>query len=126
MKKADNIFVRAKAYRKEHPRTSFQDAIKKVAGKKVSGAKPAKKIAGKPVKSSVAGTRKRRTEPARVATSRGYAKRTGTRLERAKEITGQINKLEGERSAVKSRDMKDIYAAEINGLHKKLDALKRA
>src|ERR1700684_1585832 len=68
MKKADNIFVRAKAYRKEHPRTSFQDAIKKVAGKKVSGpvkkrAAASKKTAVTPgrTRSAVSGTRKRVT-----------------------------------------------------------------
>ncbi len=114
-KKADNIFVQAKAYVKEHPRTSFQDAIKKVAGKKVSGTKP---------KAKVAGTRPRTSKPKHVATTRVAKHHAGGRIDRAKKILSHIDKLERERSAIKNREMKDIYALEINDLHKKLKALK--
>jgi len=54
MAKSDNIFVRAKAYQKLHPRTPWAECIQKVKGKKsVSGTK--KKTVG-----SVSGMRKRK------------------------------------------------------------------
>lgn len=122
MRKADNIFVKAKAYRKEHPRISFQDAIKKVSGKKVSGAK---KITGaKKVK--VAGTRKRTTKPAKVGTSRPAANKSIGRIDKGHALVKQIDQLERKRKAIKNKELRDIYAFEINGIHKRLNQLKRA
>lgn len=116
-KKADNIFVRAKAYVKDHPRTSFQDAIQKVKGKKVSGTKPKAKVAGT--------KRPRTTSPAKVASTRPRIHHTGA-IAKAKKIVADIDKLERERKALKNREMKDIYALEINKLHRQLKTLKKA
>jgi hypothetical protein len=46
---ASNLFTRAKAYCKAHPRTTYQEAIKLLSakGKKVSGAKPSARKVGK-------------------------------------------------------------------------------
>jgi len=54
---ASNLFTRAKAYVKTHPRTTYQDAIKLLSAKskKVSGAKKAKPAARKVGKAKPAG-----------------------------------------------------------------------
>lgn len=130
MSKSDNIFVRAKRYVKEHPRTSFQDAIKIVAKKKtVSGVKK-RKVSG--VKKSASGVKKvgaiKRTVKRRVS---GTVKRAGLgsssmgSVERARALVRDIDRLERKRAREKSREMRDIIQLEINSHHDKLDRIKK-
>lgn len=130
MSKSDNIFVRAKRYVKDHPRTSFQDAIKIVAKKKtVSGVKK-KKVSG--IKKSVSGVRKtvslKRSVKRRVS---GTVKRSGLgsttigSVERARSLVRDIDRLERKRAREKSRELRDIIQLEINSCHDKLDHIKR-
>jgi hypothetical protein len=128
MKKSDNIFVRAAKYRKEHPRTSFQDAIKKVSGtKKVSGVKKVsgtkKKVSG-PKK--VAGPKKRAVSgvKAKVAV-RGTRKASVSGVVQANKLIKDIERLELKRKNEQRREMKDFIQLQINATHDKLDALKR-
>jgi hypothetical protein len=127
MKKSDNIFVRAKAYVKEHPRTSFQDAIKKVAGKKVSG--PGKVSGVKKTVKKVSVKKRPRAVGASVSSVRvgsSNSVKAINSLTRAKEIKRNIDKLEKERALLKDRELKDIYSLAINKEHKKLNAVKQS
>lgn len=128
MKKSDNIFVRAKKYRAAHPRTSFQDAIKKVSGvkkasvtkRKVSGAKKVsgvKKVAG-PKRKVVSGVK------AKVAV-RGVRKASVSGMSQASKLIKDIERLELKRKNEQRREMKDFIQLQINATHDKLDALKR-
>lgn len=118
--KKDNIFVRAKAYQKDHPRTAWAECIQKVKGKKVSGS-----VTG-------AKAKRKRVTGIRVASTVGKAvvKRSPVTktdlIKKAAAIVKDIEKLEVERKLLKSREMRDIYSLQINRQHDKLDALKRA
>jgi hypothetical protein len=124
---ANDIFTRAKEYRKAHPRTSGQDAIQKVKGKKVSGAKkPVKRaIAAKPAKPAKA----KKAAPRKVINVRvGKVAKAAPRvtpLARAQKIINTIDKLEAKRSAQPNKYMKDVVQLVINAEHKKLDSLMR-
>lgn len=126
MAKSDNIFVRAKAYVKVHPRTSFQDAIQIVSKKKISGTK--KKVSGVKRKVSgtkkVAGTVKRKRTTTHLVHSTSAPKHTI--IERGKALIRQIDKLELQRKNEKNRDMKDIIQVEINKCHRKLREIKKS
>lgn len=119
MKKADNIFVRAKAYRKQHPRTSFQDAIKKVSGKrkvsgtpKVSGVKK-RKVSGTP-KVKVASASQKKAIGS-LGTVSGFSK--------AKSLQSKIDRLETKRASESRKVYKDIIQLEINAKERQLAAL---
>ena len=134
MKKADNIFVRAKAYVKEHPRTSFQVAIQKVKGKKVSGikAKPKAKVSGsytshktasRSASPKVSGTRKRTTAKKVGSSSTGskeLQKKNAELLSAYMRIDGYEQLLSKE----KRIGVKKELITKINHLHDKVDRLK--
>lgn len=126
--KSDNIFVRAKAYVKAHPRTSFQDAIQKVKGKKtVSGVKrkssaKAKVATRKPKKETV-------TKTTRVTATVGRAvgrigsvngtEKTGLKL------LNNINRLTVKLKTTKGADARNFIKRLINAEHDKLDLLTK-
>lgn len=115
----ENIFKKAKAYVKLHPRTSFQDAIQKVKGTKkstVSGTKPKKKtVTTKTVKKATIGAIKRHTSPKKINSAYTH----GTK------ILGQIDKLEADLKRAKGNDKKTFIKIAINAKHDELDAVKR-
>ena len=121
MAKSENIFVRAKAYQKMHPRTAWAECIQKVKGKKsVSGAVKSK---------SVSGTRKKRTRISThpVISSRSVSTRAVlTRIAKGRALLNEIDKLEAKCKEIKNRDLKDLYYIEINSLHRKLKNLKKS
>ena len=117
MGKTDNIFSRAKRYVQEHPRTSFQDAIQKVKGKK--------RVAGKTLAGPKVKRHPKSTTAKRVAAPKVHRAKGGT-IARAKQILKSIEKLEAQRTAIKNKELRDIYALEINKLHYKLKHLKTA
>jgi hypothetical protein len=126
--KADNIFVRAKAYVKAHPRTSFQDAIQKVKGKKtVSGVKRkaatvSKPTARKPKKETV-------TKTTRVTATVGKAiGRIGSVNSAEKaglKLLANINRLTVKLRTTKGTDAKNFIKRLINAEHDKLDSLNK-
>jgi hypothetical protein len=117
-KRADNIFVRAKAYRDLHPRISFQDAIQRVkGGRAIKGTKPARVV-----KAKVTGTRKRK-----VVVEKIYSTNPGRRLAinvgivaRGQKIINEIERLERERAKHSDKTTKDFFALAINKEHEKL------
>jgi hypothetical protein len=124
-KKADNIFVRAKAYVKEHPRTSFQDDIQKVKGK-ISGVTIRKKAglrktATKP-KRKQAVKRPRITGTVKVA-SKPELDKNMQLLKLGQIITGRIATKEAELKKVKDKDERRLLIGFINGEHDKLDSV---
>ncbi len=132
-KKADNIFVRAKAYRKLHPRTSFQDAIQKVKGKKVSGVKAT--VTTKP-KPRTGNKRGNSTGPSTVHTGtltisgtrkRSTAKKVGSSRDENAELLSaflRIDRYEEMLRAEKRKGVKAELINKINSLHDKVDRLK--
>lgn len=50
----------------------------------------------------------------------------GGAIHKAKKIETEIAKLERERKEAKGKDLKEIYALEINRQHKRLNDLKRS
>lgn len=118
MVKADNIFVRAKAYVKAHPRTSFQDAIQKVKGKaKVSGVKrktkaPVVRKAIKRVSKVIKAVRPAKTRFEVVGK---------TPYNAAMSLLKEIEKLEKKYKKAKTKAEKDVLAFLINKQHDKLD-----
>lgn len=131
MKKGDNIFVRAKAYVKAHPRTSFQDAIQKVKGKKAVAGVEAKKAVGK-VKAKAVGkvkaAPKRKRRVAGVIASSNPARRTaGTvcGLGKAIGLENDIMKMENIRAKAKTRELRDLVQIKINKAHAQLKALQK-
>lgn len=115
-----NVFKKAAEYRKLHPRTSFQDAIKKVSGKKVSGTKK------KTVK--VTGVKKTKKAVARPAVA---AKTVNVRvgkigaIAKAEKLVKEINALEAKRKKIAGRELRDIYALAINAKHRELNGVKK-
>ena len=65
---ASNLFTRAKAYCKAHPRTTYREAIKLLSakGKKVSGAKPAARRVGKPKPAGISTKSKSHTDKNKI------------------------------------------------------------
>lgn len=126
-KKTGNIFSKAAAYRKDHPRTSFQDAIKKVSGKKVGAVKKKVSVTGhtKPKKKTVIKTERLttigRVAPRRsaVSTAMPAAYRSGMA------ILKNIDKMEAELKKTKGVDAKNLLKTLINKQHDKLDHLKK-
>jgi|SRR5579859_528181 len=121
MAKSENIFVKAKAYQKLHPRTPWAECIQKVKGKhKVSGAKPKAAVSGP--------KRKKRARVAAkpVGSSRVTVRSVKTRIQRGVQILKEIDKLEAKAKEVSNKDLKHLYYAEINTLHKKLVNLKKS
>lgn len=120
---AENIFKKASAYRRQHPRVSFQDAIKKVSGiRKVSGSKKVsgvKKKAKLPISSNLKS--KRRISAVRDSSKLGAISGIG----KAEKINADIIKLEAKRKKVVGKEMRDIVQLAINKRHKQLDAIKR-
>lgn len=117
----ENIFKKAKAYVKLHPRTSFQDAIQKVKGKKtVSGVR--KKVSGT---KRVASPAKRIAAPKAVTGKKRSVGKIGA-VSHAKKLMNDIAKMEKDRAKETSREMRDIYALAINKKHKDLDRVKRS
>ena len=114
---SDNIFSRAKAYVKAHPRTTFQEAIQKVKGKKIAGVKTKAKAPAR-----VAGTRKRvQAKPQLIARTAAMHKGGSIgALKQSQAIINNIDKMERERAKMKSKELKDISALLINAEHKKL------
>jgi hypothetical protein len=122
---AVNIFKKAKAYVKAHPRTSFQDAIQKVkGGKSVSGVKRKKAVTGTKRK-AVTGTKRKRVTGVKVASSVGRVGATDP-IKKGKAIVGKIDSLTQQRAKEKNKEMKLLLAYAINAEHDKLDKLKRA
>jgi hypothetical protein len=125
MKKTENIFVKAKAYQKLHPRTAWAECIQKCKGKKaVSGARPAK-VAGKP---KVAGTKRAkrpRTSSHPVVSTKTMTNHAHSRIKRGTELLKEIDRLEAKAKEVVNKDLKHIYYAEINSLHARLNKLKK-
>lgn len=121
MAKTENIFVRAKAYQKQHPRTPWAECIQKVKGKKVSGVK-------RTVKAKVAGVKKRRprTNTHPVASSRHPVRSAESRIQKGTKILRKIDALEAKAKEVSNKDLKHLYYAEINALHTKLNKLKKS
>lgn len=122
MAKTENIFVKAKAYQKLHPRTAWADCIQKVKGKgKVSGTKK------KNSRLTDAPVRKKRARKAavRVGDSRPTIARVNSKIKRGEKLLKEIDKLEAKAKEVSNKDMKHLYYREINDLHKKLDQLKK-
>jgi hypothetical protein len=129
---ASDIFTRAKEYRAKHPRTPWQDCVKKVAGKKVSGAKKTKakaktaKPASKVVSVRVSGVKKRKAAtPGRkvVSVRVSGVKKSQTPMQRAQKIINNIDRLEAKRAAQPNKQMKDVVQLIINAEHKKLNSL---
>lgn len=119
----NNVFKKASDYRKQHPRTSFQDAIKKVSGTKVSGTK---KIGA--VKKKVSGTRKMGSVKTKMSgTPKRKVSGTGAigGFAKARAISGKIGSLETKRKKLTKKIERDIIQLEINAEHRKLDALMR-
>lgn len=131
---AENIFKKAKAYVKAHPRTSFQDAIQKVKGKgKVSGVKK-RKVAGVR-KTAVSGVKRKpvakKTAVRNVTVKVGRVagtKRVGAigAIAKGTKLVNEINRLEKKRAAVTNKELRDIVQLQINANHRKLDSLKRS
>lgn len=120
MAKKDNIFKRAKAYRAEHPRVSFQDAIQRVKGK-ISAPK---KVSGTTTKPKTIRTRKA-AKPVHVSSSRTVSSYKTDWIKKAQAILTKIDKMEAKRTKHKSKEMKDIYAIAINAEHHKLKQLQQ-
>lgn len=115
---AGNLFSRAKQYTKDHPRTSYQDAIKKLSGKKVSGVKKAAPAKKRKVHSVTGNTKVSGTK----------TKREGVNdlVMKAKKIIARIETMERDRAKEKDKDLRDVYSIAINAEHKKLRNLKTA
>jgi hypothetical protein len=121
--KKDNIFVKAKAYHKLHPKTAWADCIQKVKGKKVSGTK--KKVSGSVKKKISAPAKvgaKRKRIP--VASSRVSSPKKST-LQQGRVLVRRIEVLELKRKQEKARELKDLLQLEINACHDRLDAIKK-
>lgn len=116
-KKTDNVFSRAKAYRAEHPRVSFQDAIQRVKGKKVSGT--VKRTA--PKKAKVQGVKRPRIIGAVKVSKAKPADRNLHLLKLGQIIKGRIAAKELELKKVKDKDERRLLIGFINGEHDKLD-----
>lgn len=125
---AVNIFKKAAAYRKAHPRTSFQDAIQKVKGGKVSGTKKKKAVAGAKPKRKAAAPK--RTAVKRVTVNVGrvapkpVSRIAGTQT-KAMKIAKEIEALEQKRKGLKGAEVRDINARTINAKHRELNRLKQ-
>lgn len=131
-RKKDNLFSRAKAYVVDHPRTTYQEAIQKLSGKKVSGTKKVSgvkksvgKVTGKP---KVAGTRKRIAGGARVASTNGQKSTLGrlTGIPKAEALLRDIDRLERKRAKVTHKELRDIIQLEINSKHHALNGIKNS
>lgn len=121
-----NIFKEAKAYRKLHPNTPWANCIKNVSGKKVSGVKKKTAVRAKKVSKgsrartiAVSGMGKKRTSVVRGV-------KPMSRLQKGTAIIGKIDTLEKKYVKELHKDKKFLIASEINLLHDKLDALKKA
>jgi len=119
---------RVKAYRKEHPRCSQVEAMKKLKGTTVSGVTRKKKAVISKPKSRVgfpmvAGiNRKRKRIPA--ATSRPRTTAT-TAYSRGMAIIRKIDAMEAKYKKAKTADEKKLLAVLINAEHDKLDAIQK-
>jgi hypothetical protein len=144
MAKKQTFMSRVKAYRKEHPRCSQVDAMKKLAGKKVgttvkatkrvpSGYKRGNSTGPSQVHTgtlTISGTRKRKAAPkARKITGTAPARKISTShtenvIKLAKLIGSKIDRMENQYKAEKTKDVKHIIALAINAEHAKLNRLK--
>lgn len=122
--KSENIFVRAKAYQKLHPRTAWADCIQKVKGKKTVGG-----VKKKTVGSAAPKKRKRIAGTKIAATTRKIGTKVGkpaiSGLQKASKLVADIARLEKKRKALKSRELRDIVQLEINAHHDHLDRIKK-
>lgn len=131
----ENIFVKAKAYHKKHPRTSWAECIQKVKGKKsVSGVKrktvgAAKKVSGP--KKRIASATHRTTPKRKAAAPKVSAKRVSVHIGKIGAVGGkairiakEIERLEVQRKAIKGKILRDINARIINAKHRELNAVK--
>lgn len=126
-----------KKVRKDHPSMKFATAQKEAAkifhsGAKVTGKKTAKskpktaKVGAAPVKrkaaakTKVAGTRKRRTAPAKV-----FSTKKVTTIGRGAKLEAEIIRLEALRKKATIREYKDLLQLQINQNHKLLKALHK-
>lgn len=117
---SENIFKRAKAYQKLHPRTSWPECIQKVKGKKVSGSKPKVKVSGVPKK------RRSRINTHLVGSTRTTVRSVESRIQKGTKILKKIESLEAKAKDVSNKDLKHLYYAEINALHVRLNKLKKS
>jgi hypothetical protein len=133
---AENIFKRAKEYRTKHPRTSFQDAIKKVSGVKkrttvraTKTVKPGSTRRGNSTGPSTVHTGTLTISGRKPVVKHHKIKISGPAIgavAKGKKIVHNIEKMERERKTLKSKEMKNLLALAINAEHDKLDNLKRA
>lgn len=121
--KSENIFVRAKAYQKLHPRTAWAECIQKVKGKKVSGTR---KVAGTKKVGAAPKKRTRITGTKSILSKVTGPKKTISGIARANKLIRDIARLELKRKSMKAKELKDIVQMEINACHDKLDAIKRS
>jgi hypothetical protein len=118
--KKNNIFVKAKAYQKLHPKTDWATCIQKCKGKCVTGthkkiASPAVAKVGKVRKRTSTGTVKRIAVPGKKTSS----------LQKGRVLVNRIKTLETKRKMEKARELKDLIQIEINACHDRLDSLKK-
>ncbi len=113
-----NVFTRAKAILKAHPRKKWQECIQAASkGSAVSGVK--KRVAGVKKKTTVSGVRKRKVGALPVKRA------TVGRIGKASAIIGKIDTYEAKYAKEKNKLKKKFIAMEINALHDKLDRLKQ-
>ena len=123
MAKSENIFVKAKAYQKLHPRTPWPECIQKCKGKKaVTGTKKRVSVAGK--KKAAPAKRTVKHTVGKATTRKVSHHKAGAHTAKAEAIWRDIERLELKRQGLKAKELKDICQLEINGLHNKLKHIR--
>jgi hypothetical protein len=132
-KKADNFFVRVKAYRKEHPRATQEQAIAKLKGTSVSGVKKSKPVVRKAVSGVKVGAVKKapkkrsiiKTERVTTIGSTRQKNTVAAVYSKGQAILRNIAKMTADEKKAIGITAKNFIRKMINKEHDKLDALTK-